>query len=378
MPVRKANLPVIGGESLAGDGVVVPAGSPPLPAMEAASWLVADLDTGEVLGAQAAHRLRVPASVQKVLLALTVLPKLDPGTQVRATCEDRYGWGQSYDGSEVGIREGGIYTVEDLFLGSMIRSGNDAANALARVAGGDRGVPGTLADMNAEARRIGAWDTHAATPSGLDPYQLPDELDDDYQVTSAYDLALIFRAAFAHEDFRRYITTRTHRMPDQPQLGVSGRVISMKRSLACCPGFIYDFPDALGGKTGYTYFADYTFVGAREHDGRRLVAAVLGVHDARAYQHAGALMDWGFTLPRGVSVGHLVEPGEADAIIAAKAPSRAPLVVVSPGQRVPATIVALASAGVALLVALAATTFGLARRRRRRALAGAGPREPGP
>src|SRR5262245_36710713 len=71
--------PTIGGKALAGNGLAVTPGSPPLPATVAAgSWLVADLDTGEVLGACGAHRMLAPASVQKVLLAAAVLPKLNP------------------------------------------------------------------------------------------------------------------------------------------------------------------------------------------------------------------------------------------------------------------------------------------------------------
>ena len=75
------------------------------------------------------------------------------------------------------------------------------------------------------------------------------------------------------------------------------------------PGFIYTYPDAIGGKTGYTALAGNTYVGAREHNGHRMVAVVLGVPsqqpaDNRAYQQAGALIDWAASLPQGTeSVG---------------------------------------------------------------------------
>ena len=190
-PVPKAGLPTIGGEKLAGAGLVVPAGAPPTPTTVAAtSWIVADLDSGAVYGALGAHRRQVPASIFKVLMSATVLPKLDPATKVQFTCEDNYGWGSEWDSDPVdlSLALGGVYTVEDLFHAALMKSSNDAANALARTAGGSRGTAGTIDDMNALAHRIGAWDTHAATPSGLDPYQLPTGLSDTYQTTSAYAL----------------------------------------------------------------------------------------------------------------------------------------------------------------------------------------------
>jgi len=182
LPTHEPGRPTIGGELLAGNGLSVPIGSAPLPsALAATSWLVADLDSGAVLGACGAHRYAAPASVQKLLLVATALPKLNPTDVTTITDEDLNFEAGS---SAVGLMRGGTYAVEDLFLGLMLNSGNDAANTLARLAGGTRGVPGGLADMNAEARRLGAWDTHAETPSGLDG---------PGQVTSVYDLALIFR-----------------------------------------------------------------------------------------------------------------------------------------------------------------------------------------
>jgi len=372
-PGRKGSLPTIGGENLRGDGLAVSAGSPPPPAtVDATSWLVADLDTGQVLGALAAHRPQVPASIQKVLLSATVLSKLSRDRRVEATCEDHFGWGAEPGATDVWLPPGGVYTVDDLFHALLMKSSNDAANALARVAGGDRGTAGTLADMNALAHRIGAWDTHAVTPSGLDPYQLPDELDDDYQVTSAYDMALIFREALKYDTFRQCIVAHEYVLPAQPQVGVGAREFSSRGSLSSLnPGFIYEFPDAIGGKSGYTVLAGHTYVGARERDGRRLVAVVLGIPDpppsnTRGYQQAAALMDWGFSLPRGTDgVGHLVEPGEADAQIAAKAPPpRSPIVVVP--SRSGSSGLLFAAGGGAALVLVAATGSALIWRRRRR------------
>src|SRR6185295_14851138 len=123
-----------------------------------------DLDTGAVLAACAPHALAAPASVQKLLLAATIMDSLDPERVVTVTGADlNYEPGSS----AVGLVTHGRYSVNTLWLGLLLNSGNDAANVLARV--GDRGgVAGTLAAMNARARGLGALDTHAVTPSGLD------------------------------------------------------------------------------------------------------------------------------------------------------------------------------------------------------------------
>jgi D-alanyl-D-alanine carboxypeptidase (penicillin-binding protein 5/6) len=304
MPTHDDALPTIGGDNLAGDGLSVPSGAPAPPGeLTALSWLVADLDTGDVLGACGAHRYLAPASLQKLLLVETVLPKLNPADMTTITPEDL---DFEPGSSAMGLILGGQYSVETLFLGLMLNSGNDAANTLARLGSGGRGVAGTLADMNAEAKRLGAWDTHAETPSGLDG---------PGQVTSAYDLALIFRACFRHEDFRRYIGTRTAQIPPQPPQDMDGYQIQNDNRL------LFEYPGALGGKTGFTDVAGHTYVGAAERDGRRLVAAVLGadVRPLRGWQQAARLLDWGFAVEPHASVGHLVAPGEADALVAAVA-----------------------------------------------------------
>jgi D-alanyl-D-alanine carboxypeptidase (penicillin-binding protein 5/6) len=152
-------------------------------------------------------------------------------------------------------------------------------------------VAGTIADMNAEARRLGAWDTHAETPSGLDG---------PGQVTSAYDLALIFRAAYAHEGFRRWVATEYHQLTPEMQIQHDNWEY-------------LEQPGSLGGKAGFTDIARHSYVGAFERDGRHLVAAVLGgeIMPLRAWQQTTALLDWGFAQRSGRSVGHLVQPGEA-------------------------------------------------------------------
>jgi len=346
----------VGGAALATSGLVVPPGAARPPAVTASSWLVADLDTGAVLGACAPHDFAIPASAQKLLLAATALRRLDPTQVITVTPEDLT---FERGSSAVGLLVGGRYTIETLWLGLLLDSGNDAANVLARVAGGEEGVAGTIRAMNEEARRLGALQTHAATPSGLDG---------PGQFTSAYDLALIARACFAQEPFRRYVTTVRAQIPAQPPADPRGFQIQNDNQL------LLRYPGALGGKTGFTTLARHTFVGAAERDGRRLVVTVLRAEarPVRGWQQGAALLDWGFALPRDASVGRLVEPGEPLPSSATAAPTGAPALA----GRAPSATPVLHSARAGLpagwpllalgLVAVAALTVFAAIRRRPR------------
>ncbi|MET8833488.1 D-alanyl-D-alanine carboxypeptidase [Micromonospora sp. NPDC004540] len=291
-PVGPADL-AVGGETLATAGLAIPAGAPMAPAVTATSWVVADLDSGAVLGGCGPHERRTPASVQKMLLAAALMPKLDPTQVVEVTRADL----QDLDpaSSLMGVAVGGRYSVESLWLGLLLKSGNDAANVLARAGGGTAGRQGGVQAMNDEARRLGANQTHAATPSGLDG---------PGQYTSAYDLALIARATYARADFRRYIATRVAEIPAGS--GTPGFSITHDNTL------LDHYPGTLGGKTGFTDLARQTYVGVAERNGRRLAVTLLGAETAPlgSLGEAAALLDWGFALPPGASAGRLVTPDE--------------------------------------------------------------------
>ncbi|WP_435870965.1 D-alanyl-D-alanine carboxypeptidase family protein [Micromonospora musae] len=288
-PARRA----VGGAGLATAGLAIPPGVPKPPAVTATSWLVADLKTGEVLGGCGPHEHRTPASVQKLLLAAALMPRLDPSQEVEVARSDLRDLDP--ESSLMGVRAGGRYAVEDLWLGLLLCSGNDAANVLARLGGGSTGRQGGVDAMNEEARRLRAYQTHAVTPSGLDG---------PGQYTSAYDLALIARATFARDDFRRYVATPVARIPARP--GSPAFEITHDHTL------LGNYPGTLGGKTGFTDLARQTYVGVAERDGRRLAVTLLGAETAPlgSLGESAALLNWGFALPRGASAGHLVAPEE--------------------------------------------------------------------
>jgi serine-type D-Ala-D-Ala carboxypeptidase (penicillin-binding protein 5/6) len=337
---------VVGGDRLGSLGVALPARAKPLPKdISARGWVIADLDTGHVLAARNPHGRYPPASTLKWLTALTLLPKLDKRKRVVCSYAD-----VDVDGTRVGLVQRGRYSVDLLFQAMLMASGNDAANTLARVAGS---VPSTVAAMNETARSIQAYDTHAATPSGLDGPR---------QLTSAYDLALIGRADLARADFRKYTAQKLGTIPAQ---GAKYHAFQFANDNK----LLYNYPGAFGGKNGFTDAAHHSFIGAARRGSRRLIVTMMyGEHkpDNISLQ-AGRLLDWGFALPRTAApVGTLVAAGSATASPAApvSAPGSPAAAAPSPdaaGNGSPTPAIALLGAA-ALAVLLAALAARLVRR----------------
>ncbi len=276
-------------------GLVLPADAPPPPkGITAASWLIADVDTGAVLAAKDPHGRHRPASIIKLLTALVAVDQLPLDRVVTATRADA-----NVVGSSAGIGAGARYTVRQLLAGLLLVSGNDTAHALARAAGG---LPEALQEMNDLARELGTTDTRATTPSGLD---------EPGMMTSAYDMALIFREVLRQPVLAQLVGTRRFPFPghgDHP-----GYVLSNDNDL------LTDYRGALGGKTGFTDDARHTYIGAAERGGQRVVAVLMRAEQrpTRTWQQAARLLDYGFALGPDAAVGTLVtgapEPDEPSA-----------------------------------------------------------------
>ena len=267
------------------DAGVQPVGSVPIPEGPAPAWIVADMDTGQVLAGRDMDVAHPPASTIKTLLALTALdelPSLDAttvgteaDTHVECNC--------------VGIKPGRTYTARQLLDAMLLVSGNDAANALADMIGG---YDAAVAKMNAKAAAIGAVNTHAATPSGLDGPA-------GSGATTPRDLAIIFRAAMANPAFAQITATPTATFPTD-----AGQTPLVNEN-----ELLHRYPGTIGGKTGFTDAAKKTFVAAAERGGRRLVIAMMyGLVKAGGptyWDQAAGLLDWGFAQDRSVSIGSL-------------------------------------------------------------------------
>ncbi|MCP1388283.1 serine hydrolase [Corynebacterium sp. TA-R-1] len=257
----------------AADGFVVD------PGVVASAWVVADIDSGEVIAMKDPHGRYRPASIIKVLIAMVAIDELDLDAVVPVSEESA---GQ--EGSAAGIGAEGTYTVRDLLHGLILNSGNDTAHALAQALGGDQV---TLAKVNRLAQELGMADTRATSYSGLDAAGMS---------TSAWDMALAYKAAFENPTFAAIAATEYYDFPGFGDL--PGFQLWNDNKL-----FMFD-PDGIGGKTGYTDDANHTFVGAVQHDGRRLMAVILdtAAWNLAPWQQAQALLHASYPLTPGTRV----------------------------------------------------------------------------
>ena len=283
----------LGGDLMSGCGVVAAPDMPPLPGdVSADGWLLADLDTGDIIAAKDPHGRFRPASIIKVLIATQALRELPLNKMVTGTPDDA-----AAEGTRVGVDDGGKYTVNDLLHALLMHSGNDAAHALAMQIGG---MDTALVKINDLAQKLGGRDTRVATPSGLDGPGMS---------TSAYDMGLFYRYAWQNPTFASIVATQQFSFPGHP--AKPGEPSDHPPyDLENDNKLLYNYPGALGGKTGYTDDAGQTFVGAADHGGRRLVAILL--HGTRIpiapWEQAAHLLDYGFATPPGTKVGTLIEP----------------------------------------------------------------------
>lgn len=236
----------------------------------APAWLVADMVSGRILGGRDAYSLHAPASTIKALLAMVVFDQVPLDSAARATAAET-----DVECSCVGLVPGQVYTTRQLLDALLMVSGNDAANMLADMVGG---TPAAVAKMNAKAQQVGARSTRAASPSGLDGPGWE-------SLTTAQDLAVIYRAALNYPLFAQILHQPTAAFPD----GNGG----MKQIASHDPLLLGGYPGFIGGKTGYTNLAKETYVAMAQRDGRRLVAVMMYSED-ELWDQGRRLLDWGF------------------------------------------------------------------------------------
>ena len=160
-------------------------------------------------------------------------------------------------------RAGPLYTARQLLEALLLVSGNDAANTLATMLGGQEAA---VMKMNGKAALLGAYGTNAGSPSGLDGPGID-------MWSSPHDLAVIFRAAMANPVFAQITAQPTAVFPTK----TGDKVLVNQDEL------LKRYPGTLGGKTGFTDIARKTFVGAAQRDGRRLVIAMMYGHGQRGW-----------------------------------------------------------------------------------------------
>lgn len=251
-----------------GDGA-----KPPKPV--GVSWLVGDLDSGDLHVAKNIEKRHAPASTIKLLTALALVDVLDDKKQkVEAEYQD-----MEIDGTKVGLMQKNKYTVDLLFHAMLMSSANDAANALGRAAGGqDKAVK----LMNEKAAELGMTNTQAKNTSGLDAKG---------QYTSAEDLMKLAWAVTENDYLMKVIGTETYQFPGgkNPQTKEKFKGYEIQNHTKV----VGQVDGGLGLKNGFTRSAKGSYVAVAERDGHRVVATMLGI-DNNSRQAAIDLLEWDF------------------------------------------------------------------------------------
>lgn len=241
--------------------------------------IVMDANTGVVLYGKNIHETYSPASITKVLTSLIVLEHCSLDETV--TFSESAVYNVESNSSSAGYDTGDTASVKDCLYALLLKSANEAANALAEHVAGSADAFAAL--MNEKAAELGCQDSHFANPSGLN---------NEEHYVSAYDMALITRAAFENPTFAKIVETTYYKLPPN-QKNPEGQGISPGNKLVKKNWPQYYRPDVLGGKTGYTSIALNTLVnGARQGD-TTLITVILHSNNTQ-YEDTSRLLDFGF------------------------------------------------------------------------------------
>lgn len=259
--------------------------------IESEAGIVMDADSGAVLFGQNIHVQKAPASITKILTALVVIENSSLDDTITFSHDAVYNV-EDGSGNKNAIEEGDTLSVRDCLYLLLMRSSNQAANALAEHVGGSR--DGFVKMMNEKTAELGCENSHFANPSGLN---------DDTQLTSVYDMALIASAAYKNDTLLTISKDKSYRLPATKN-NPDGVTIQPEHKLLITtdtesPNY---YPYAVAGKTGYTSIAGQTLVTYAIKDDRRQIAVTMKSTQATHYQDTIALMDFGFLRFKNVNI----------------------------------------------------------------------------
>lgn len=246
--------------------------------IQAEGGIVMDADTGTILYGKNIHTTYYPASITKILTALIVIERCDLDEMVTFSHDAVYN--VEVGSTSAGLDVGDVLSVRDCLYALLLKSANEAANALAEHVAGS--VEAFAELMNARAASLGCQNSHFANPSGLNNPE---------HYTSAYDMALIGRAALQNSTFMEIDSSLYYHLPvtrnNREGLTVYPGHKMIKKNM---PEY---YSGALGGKTGYTSLAGNTLVTFAKRGDMTLVAVILNGHSTH-YSDTKALLNFGF------------------------------------------------------------------------------------
>ncbi len=248
------------------------------PVVDAQSAIVMEASTGTILYEKNVNEPLYPASITKIMTILLALENSNLDEIVTFSHNSVF---DIEAGSSIigGVDEGDQMTMEQCLYGIMLCSGNEASYAVAEHVGGT--LDNFVQMMNDKAKELGCLNTHFSNPHGL-------PVED--HVVSAYDMALISKAALAIDEFRTITGTVRYTFPPT-KTGEERIRVNHHKML---PGGEYEYDGCIGGKTGYTTVAGQTLVTFAERNGITLICVVLKEVSPSQFTDTRALLDYGF------------------------------------------------------------------------------------
>lgn len=237
--------------------------------VSAQSAILTEEKTGRILFEKNAYTKRRIASITKIMTAILAVESGKMNKYVTVSEQAVH-----TEGSSIYLKAGEKIQLKDLIYGLMLRSGNDAAVAIAEYVGGS--VDGFVYLMNQKAKQLGMLNTHFANPSGLDNQK--------NHYSTAYDMALLTRYAMNNKTYRQIVGTKVYRAPNPTENWE--RVWKNKNRLLT----MYKY--CTGGKTGYTKLAKRTLVTSAEKGDMDLIAVTL--NDSNDWNDHIAMYENGF------------------------------------------------------------------------------------
>ena len=234
----------------------------------ATSAILVDTDSGRILYSKDIHNKRSIASISKIMTAIIAIEsgKLEDEVEIGDEIEEAYGSG-------IYIKQQEHLKLIDLVYGLMLRSGNDAALAIAKYVGGS--VDEFVNMMNNKKTELGMKDTIFKNPSGLDE-------EDGGNISTAYDMSLLISYAIKNEEFKKIVGTKRYTL--ETDMNVYSWTNKNK--------LLFSYKYATGGKTGFTTFARRTLVTTASKDNLNL--AVVTLNDGNDFEDHKNLFEYGF------------------------------------------------------------------------------------
>ena len=246
-----------------------PANGAVLPAITAEAAVVMDLDTGQVLYGKGEHERRPPASLTKVMTGY-LAGKQFQAQQWITVSETAASTGES----SLNLKTGDVLTFDALLHGALMKSANDACVALAEyMAGTEKNF---VQNMNLQACLLGCKDTNFCNSNGLPA---------EGHYSSAYDLALMTRAAMQNETFAAIVQKQQYMVHWQ-----DGRQLLVRNTNR----LLREYPGAIDVKTGTTNEAGQCLIAVAEKAGKRVIVVVL--KSKNRFYDAVALLDYGLSM----------------------------------------------------------------------------------